>query len=92
LKKLFLQPIFECLLMTCAKNCKSWWPVKLGTFFETHCIYNTVYLHMLAVWRQSLLASDLVLPQWVLSCVASCCGSVCASVVGMGVSVNLLTA
>ena len=51
------------LNLCCAKNCKSWWPVKLGTFSEseTHCIYNTVYLHMLAVWRQRLLASDLVL-------------------------------
>ena len=39
-----LQPIFESLLMTCAKTCKNWWmcvkPVKLRTFFETHCILS----------------------------------------------------
>ena len=25
LRKLYLQLIFESLLMTCAKNCKNWW-------------------------------------------------------------------
>jgi len=25
LRKLYLQPISESLLMTCAKNCKNWW-------------------------------------------------------------------
>ena len=49
LRKLYLQTIFECLLMTRAKNYKNWWmcvraiAVKLWTlFFETHCIYNHV--------------------------------------------------
>ena len=43
LGKLYLQPIFECLLMTSAKNYfKNWWmyvkaiqTVRFGTFFET---------------------------------------------------------
>jgi len=51
LRKLYLQPIFESLLMTCAKTCKNWWmyvkPIarsNLRHFSETHCtLCNALY-------------------------------------------------
>jgi len=44
LRKLYLWLIFECLLMTCAKNHKNWWMCvktidgQTLDIFETYCI------------------------------------------------------
>jgi len=49
LRKLYLQLIFEFLLVTCAKNCKNWWiyfkPIAMQSnvgHFSRHSVVATV--------------------------------------------------
>jgi len=39
LRKLYLQPIFESLLITCAKNCKNWWTCVKAIASQTWDIF-----------------------------------------------------
>jgi len=45
LRKLYLQPFFESLLMTCAKNCKNWWMCVKPIAGQTWDIFgDTLYM------------------------------------------------